>query len=144
MDFNQARQYALRRLSQQALTKQQLYKAIIRKGATEEVAEQVIEKVDEYGYLDDVAWAEGFVRGQCRKGFGPRLIQYKLKEKGISPQIAAPFLEKAQRMQSEQIRTFLEKKRPDLTNIKIKQRVFSNLVRKGYDIDAIQEAINLN
>jgi regulatory protein len=144
MDFNKAKTYALRRLSSQAMTQKQMRDALIRKGASVEDSDKVLLLIEGYGYLDDAAWAEGFVRGQRRKGAGPQLIRLKMREKGISSEIAAPLIEEARLKQCDQIRAHIEKKRPDLENVKEVQKLIAYLMRKGFDFEEIRQFIDLN
>ncbi len=144
MDLNKARNYALRRLALGALTCKQLRDALKKREAPDEVIDQVMVLMEGYGYLDDRAWAEGFVRGQRRKGVGPHVIRYKLRQKGISEEIAGAFLEKAHEGQKEQIEAYLAKKRPDLADPKVRQKTAAALHRKGFDSESIRNALNLN
>lgn len=49
-----------------------------------DVVSKIVEDLRSSGYLDDVYLTQAFVRRQLGKGYGPKIISYKLKVLGVS------------------------------------------------------------
>lgn len=49
-----------------------------------DVVEKIVEDLRASGYLDDTYLTQAFVRRQLGKGYGPKIISYKLKVLGVS------------------------------------------------------------
>lgn len=56
---------------------------------------QLLDKLQEMGYLDDARYAGAFVRSSVARGRGPQRIGYELREHGVSDAIAAQALAEA-------------------------------------------------
>ncbi len=46
--------------------------------------DKIVDDLSGSGYLDDIYLAQAFVRRQLGKGYGPKIINYKLKVLGLS------------------------------------------------------------
>lgn len=57
---------------------------------------QLLDKLQEMGYLDDARYAAAFIRSSVARGRGEQRITYELREHGVSDTIAAQALADAE------------------------------------------------
>lgn len=81
------REAALRILDYGDNTHAQLVKKLVQKGFSEERAEEAVSELSDSGLVDDVRYAEAFVRIKTEAGKGPAWIRKKLSEKGVDRRI---------------------------------------------------------
>lgn len=75
-------------------SRKELYEKIHRKGITDEIAEEVLNKYADRGYIDDYRFAERFVETKIEyQQYGKQGLKYKLKEKGVDSEIIDQILE---------------------------------------------------
>lgn len=117
---------------------------LVRKLKDRDIDEAAIEtalcKLASYGYVDDKAYAAEYVRGVMEAGsLGRMAVAYKLKEKGISAEVAAEAMaayteederEIAKRMLSKLIRAGDMREQ--------KKRISAALIRHGFAYDVIR------
>lgn len=102
---------------------------------------KAIEKLKEYGYIDDSAFAENFI--SCYSSSkSKRKIKYDLLEKGISEEIIDSKLETFNEEDEEAkclkfAEKYMKNKEFDLKN---KQKLYNHLAGKGFDFDDINHA----
>lgn len=89
-----ARAIALRQLAAAPRSRAQLETAMARKDVPEDVAATVLDRFTEVGLVDDVAYAEMFVRSRHEdRSLARRALAHELRAKGIAPEIAEQALE---------------------------------------------------
>ena len=109
-----------------------------------DVTEAAIEYVKSFGYLDDVRYAENFVRSRqnvkSKKEIGTALLQ-----KGISSEIAKRAMEICYEEMGEEeaIRKILRKKKfdPNKAEEAQMQKIYGYLGRKGFRYDTVRQVI---
>jgi len=85
-----AKDICLRLLTARPRTRAELRQALLRKEVTEEVADQVLGRLDEVGLIDDAAFAEVWVRSRhTYQGLGRRALAMELRRKGVDDETAA-------------------------------------------------------
>lgn len=145
LEFQQARLYGIRRISQQALPKQALVRALSLRLISPETIQKVITDFCARGYLNDQEWTRQFVASQLRKNLGPRAIAQKLSFKGIGKKEIEASLTFAGVVdhQEEGIRQLLATRyrSRDLKNPKERQKVIASLARRGFQFEAILNII---
>lgn len=88
--IGRAREVCLRLLTARPRTRVELRQALLRKGFEEDVADQVLARLDEVGLVDDAAFAEVWVRSRhAYQGLGRRALAAELHRKGVTDEIAA-------------------------------------------------------
>lgn len=87
--LEQVREAALRLLDVQDRTVAEMRERLQRKDFDDAVIESVLLSFQNAGLLDDVRYAECFVRDRMEGGRGSRWIREKLRKKGIPPEIIA-------------------------------------------------------
>ncbi|MGH3757931.1 regulatory protein RecX [Actinophytocola sp.] len=85
-----ARDVCLRLLAARPRTRAELRQALLRKQIEEDVADQVLGRLDEVGLIDDAAFAELWVRSRhTYQGLGRRALATELRRKGVADDVAA-------------------------------------------------------
>lgn len=107
----------------------------------EQIIEEVIGLLVEYGYLDDGRYAAALVKYLATtKCYGPRRISQELFAKGVDRQTADIALESADVDFYETVKTHIPRGF-DFTDRKAVARLYGQLVRKGFDYDMINSNI---
>lgn len=88
MDEARAWNYCLWLLGRRAWTEAELRERMRRKEASAAVVEAVVARLREYGFLDDRAFAESFVRSRSRE-HGSARLRGDLLRKGVAEEIVA-------------------------------------------------------
>ena len=85
-----ARNIVLRRLTRAPQTRAQLAEAIAAKGISEEVADQVLDRMTEVGLINDAEFAALYVRSRrSSRGLAPRVLAQELRQKGVAEDLIA-------------------------------------------------------
>lgn len=111
-------------------------------GASDEVCEAVLKKLDELGFIDDQRWLEAFVRGKQNKRWGPKRIIAALKLKGFNEGQILPLLEEMDQVQSIFELLDTRYKKYDLSQWKERNKVAQALLRRGFDSQQVFEALH--
>ena len=135
--FEAARDIALRRLERSLACRSQVQQALERKQVDPDIAQQVLDRLEEVGLLDDLAYAQTLARTRFREKFAARrAIACELKTKGVSAANIAVALEQIDDADEAQAALALaHKKAATLTNVEpgvAKRRLAGVLQRKGY------------
>ncbi len=84
-----AKEICLRLLTARPRTRSELRQSLLRKEITEEVADQVLDRLDEVGLIDDAAFAEVWVRSRhTYQGLGRRALSMELRRRGVADDVA--------------------------------------------------------
>jgi regulatory protein len=133
----QAKDICLRLLTVRPRTRVELAQALVRKGVEDDVAEQVLGRLDEVGLIDDAAFAEVWVRSRHNfQGLSRRALAVELRRKGVADESAAEALAAVDGdAEEERARQLVRKRLRVLDNAdettKIRKLV-GMLARKGY------------
>lgn len=123
----------------------------LREGAYPEACiEEAIAYAASYGYVDDVRYAEDFIRYHLEKKSRTR-IEQDLINKGISRELIGEVFERLAAEGTEQdeesmIKVLLQKKKFDRRTAtrQEKQRMYAFLYRRGFHTEAINRALLLD
>lgn len=96
----------------------------------EPVIESILNDLSKSGYLNDAYLADAFVRRQLDKGYGPRIIAYKLKLLRLDPDVIKNSLEN-EAYKDKQITALIafSSKFPRLDRRKLVQKLY----QRGFD-----------
>lgn len=122
-------------------TKKEILKYLLTKGFDETICQQVIEKLEEYKFVDDEEYAKNYIKFK-NKNNGSRKIAMELKQKGVDDEIASQSLENysCDRESVLSVATkYLKNKDRDL---KTKQKAYRHLASRGYQSEDIIFALN--
>lgn len=131
-------------------TATEVRRALLRKGFDSENVDIAVEWGEDQKYLDDVSYAEQFVRIRSgRKGHGPRRLKADLTRKGIPARIAEAIIlenvdtdtifENAERL--AQARWARLQREPDLQ--KRRKKLSDYLIRQGYDYETVRTILGI-
>lgn len=145
-EYQQAKKYALKRLSIQPMLSTALARAMKERLIFESTIQKVIQECISLGFLNDEEWTASFVRSRSRRN-GPRAIAQKLISKGIRGKQLEDALrgewniEKQKGLISALLETRYAKR--NVTDFKERQKVISSLMRKGFDLSIIMNCFNM-
>ena len=132
-----ARDVCLRLLTARPRTRAELRDALLRKEFEEDVADQVLGRLDEVGLVDDAAFAEMWVRSRhAYQGLGRRALAAELRRKGVADDVAADAVATVDSdAEEERARHLVRKRLRSLTAADEAARVrklVGMLARRGY------------
>jgi regulatory protein len=131
--------YAVRALSQRALTEQELEKKLKARGATAEIITETLERLREYRFVDDAALAE---RAAKETGVGSRLIRMKLKMRGLeSAVIEDAMTTREPDTDLEAARALAQRHRSKWVGERAYSKAYAFLSRRGFDGRTVQEVL---
>lgn len=134
----QAKEVCLRLLAVRARSRAELARRLADKGFAAEVSERALDRLGEVGLVDDVAFAQQWVRSRhVHSGRGRQALAHELRRKGVSTDDAAPALdtittEDEQSRAAELVRRKLRTMTPGLDRDKKIRRLVGMLARRGY------------
>jgi regulatory protein len=137
---------AVRLLGRRDLTRAELTRRLIDRGYAETEVEAAVDRLVAGGSLDDKRTALAHVRTASRvKGRGRIRIQRELTARGIARDIVDEALQELQPDDDVQgIRRFLLKRRvSSRMSAQERQKLFQQLLRRGFPSDAIARALNV-
>ncbi|MCD8089565.1 MAG: RecX family transcriptional regulator [Clostridiales bacterium] len=142
--YAKAKETALRFLGFRMRSRKEIYDRLKKDDFAEEITEGVIAFLEEYGYIDDKAFAKAYIDEKRRlKGYGGIRLKQELLCKGISREIIDGFSDELENDDIEIIKKAIDKKlkgRPP-EDMKEKQRLFGHLIRKGFPYEKAKEAL---
>jgi len=132
-----ARQIVLRLLTGSAKSRSQLESALRRRGCAAEVAAAVLDRMQEVGLVDDVAYADGVVRStQAGRGLARAAMARELRAKGVDDETAREALAAVDdATEEETARRLVDKRLRQLHGLDVvvqTRRLAGMLARKGY------------
>lgn len=136
-----ARERAVRIISAAPVSRRELQSRLVRKGETEEHAQQAVQWLDELHLLDDAEVAAQIVRSGAAKGYGAARIRQMLYEKKIPRELWDDALSQLP-PQGNAIDDFLRRRfrgaKPDQKELK---RATDALLRRGHSWCDIRSAL---
>lgn len=130
-------------LSRRDHSEKELLTKLRQKGFAEG-AQEAIEKLRDYGYVNDERFAASYASELRRlKHFGKRRIEQELFKKGIDREIVSNVLESLEFDESELCELIRKKYYRNLETEKGVQKTINALVRAGYGYREIKDALSL-
>lgn len=121
----------------------ELKRKLLRKGATAELVENVLNELTADKLLSEERYLESYIRSRASSGYGPLRIQQELLERGIDKTAIAQALSEADYDWYEQLKTVWQRKfnqLPQDQREKAKQGRF--LLYKGFSIEMVTQLLN--
>ena len=139
---NTALDKAMTHLSASRKTEKQIREFVSKKGYLEDVTSYVIEKLNEYHFLNDKEYAENYVEHTSQRK-GVRLIRVEMRKKGLSEEDMDAALDGIdEETQLNTAREVLEKymrhKEVDKTTL---QKAIKYLLGKGFEFEIAKKAV---
>jgi regulatory protein len=141
---------ALDMLALTARSSKDLRQRLVRKGASPEIVDIAIERLQQAGLLDDASFARQFARSKALgSGLSRRRLVQELSRKGVSRELSSEAVdsvfEDEQIDEAENIERVARKKLRSLAKLEPRvraRRLFAFLARRGYDSDDIVRVVN--
>ncbi|MBP5466748.1 MAG: RecX family transcriptional regulator [Clostridia bacterium] len=135
--MQKAADYALKTLK----TKRQVKDYLIKKGYSEETAWHTVDKLKEYGYIDDREYSKRFIESTSETQ-GRRLIEYKLMAKGVKKEDIAAAYETAETDDGENARRLAEKylRNKEITKENV-LKTYKYLIGRGFSYEQADYAV---
>ncbi len=135
--YSQGLAIALRKLNAHARTRHEISKVLIDKGIDEGLSGSIIDRLTELGYLNDIEFANEWVRSRVRsRGLALSVLRRELNSKGVDAEIIENALLTIDPADSDRrARELAEKKYRTLsgaTDAVAMRRISALLQRKGY------------
>lgn len=139
-ETEKATEKALSLLERQKYTKKQIRTKLLQKGYLFATIDEVIKKLEEYGYISDADFAESFLHSATTKS--TKEIKYSLLQKGVSEQVINQVLENSEVDETEKIQNLAQKfMRYKEDTPENKKKLVAYLYRKGFSFDKINKVI---
>ncbi len=133
--IKRARRRTMHLLEKMDRTENQLRTKLRQGYYPEDVIEDALSYVKGYHYVDDLRYAQNYVRCWKEKK-SRRMLQMELQNKGVSKEWVQQALDEEyqQENEQEQILTWIQKKNysPETSDIREKHRIYQFLMRKGF------------
>lgn len=140
-EVNKAFDKCLSLLERQLYTKKQIARKLAEKGYLAETIDSAINKLGEYGYVDDKIFAKSFASANQRKS--KKELKYKLLQKGVSAEIIEntvaevdPETERDNAVLAAE--KYMRRKEPTKENL---TKLFSYLMGKGFGAEDVKFAV---
>ena len=136
---DQAFDRAVRFLSYRPRSRVEIERYLRRKGSGDAVLSDVMDRLEQAGYLDDEAFARFWVDNRQRfRPRGKRALGYELRQKGVSSQTIATALDGLDEEKAawQAIEGRLSRWN-DLTPEQLRRKVTAFLQRRGFDYEVI-------
>jgi regulatory protein len=146
-----ARTILLTKLTASAKSRRELADALANKDVPDEVATRVLDRFEQVGLVDDVAFADTWVRSRHHdRGLARRALSHELRRKGVADDVIAASLEQldpaGERATAEALVARKLRSTRGLDAARRTRRLVGMLARKGYPpgvaMSVVREAIS--
>ncbi len=140
--------YAMMLLARRDYTEQKIREALVKKGFDEPEIRRVLEQLSAGGIISDLRYARNYVELNSQK-YGRRRLEFFLRQKGIAKNVIDEVFADAQdcgeasairEIAAQRLRREIEKG-ADARDYKVRQRILAALMRRGFDFDAANDAL---
>ncbi len=130
-------------LSRRDHSREELKQKLRSRGFVVSEIETAISRVDDWGYLNDARFAEGFVRYRSARGLGPIRLANELRERGVASELIRQTLAEAEQDWFTLCLEVCERKfgSPLPTDFKARAKVQRYLAYRGFDMEQIRYAL---
>jgi regulatory protein len=112
-----------------------------RKEIDEESGEQIMNRLKDFGYVDDLAFARSWVESRrLLKPVSKRRLVLELRQKHVADDIARQVLEEDETSDKDTLRQLVARKRKQ-SRYQDDQKLMQYLVRQGYSYDDVKSAL---
>ena len=136
-----ARLFVIRSLAVRMQSTAELERKLAARDIPADVARDALERVADYGYVNDEALANQLARGMRSRGYGRRRAEQKLRERGLTGDIAkAAIAEAYEQVDETDLATEALRNRPTATDAE-RRRAVAFLSRRGFSTAAAWGAV---
>ena len=143
--LEQAKEIALRLLTVRARSRGELRAELVKRGADEDIAEQVVERFTEVGLLNDEDFAQQWVQQRRRsKSLSRSMLRRELAEKGVSDEVIEFALVDLEDSEAETALEFARLRVRTMSGLdrdRIMRRLAGQLARRGFSPGIVQRSV---
>ncbi len=144
--LSQALDLSYRYLSYSMRLESEIRDYLLKKNFHEDTVEKCLEKLEEYGYLNDEAYVRSYMKSRLSSSNGRRKIIFELEKKGLDAAWVEDVVERllSYDEEEESLAAFIEKQNRKYRNLfyrEKKDRIINSAMRKGYSYDMISSLI---
>ncbi|GGL26617.1 regulatory protein RecX [Phycicoccus endophyticus] len=141
-----AREIVLRQLTAAPRSRSQLEGVLRRKGCPEDVAREVLDRMEQVGLVDDEAYAGMLVRSQqAGRGLARRGLRHELRRRGVDDETAAAAVAQVDPAEEEErARALVTARLRSMHGLEPHvqtRRLAGMLARKGYDAETAMRVV---
>lgn len=136
---HEVRDYLWRKTRDTKVRSKKTGELLTRKGVSEKIANRVLERLVQKGYVDDEKFARFWLENRNqRKGISHRKLEAELRAKGVTSDIIADAMQKYPRDEKSELLKIIEKKSKKYDD---ENKLIAYLARQGFSYDAIKDAL---
>ena len=128
-------------IASRALSKQELTRRLVKKGAEEEDAQAAAGWLEEIGAVDDASYAASVVRHYGGRGYGPARVREELRRRGVDRELWDEALEELPDQETVLDDLIRKKCRGELSDRRELKRVSDSLLRRGFGWGEVKDAL---
>ena len=128
-------------IGSRALSKGELTRRLVKKGAEETDAQAAADWLEDIGAVDDAAYAASLVRHYGGRGYGPARVREELRRRGVDRSLWDQAMEELPEAAEILDRLIQKKCGGALTDPGEKKRVSGALLRRGFDWSDVRAAM---
>ena len=128
-------------IGSRALSRKELERRLVRKGADEADAEAAVDWLEDIGAVDDASYAAAVARDYGRRGYGPARVREELHRRGVPRELWDEALEQLPDSAAVLDALIQKKCRGDLQDPKEIKRVSDGLLRRGFSWGEVRAAL---
>lgn len=144
LEVKLAKQAVVNLLARKGYLSQELEKKLSAKGFSPQAIDQAISSAKRGGYVDDAQELARFMRSEARKGRGPQMTLFKLKQKQVPEEALQQIKSDMFGSEHQVLQEWVKKKRIDsnFKDHKERHRCYAQLMRRGFSLEAIRAVFN--
>lgn len=131
---------ALTHITVSMKTEKEIRDFLFRKGYLEDVCGFVVERMKEYGFLDDALYARQYAESAGKKK-GARLIAMELRRRGVADDLAREAVEAIEGSEESAKRVLEKYMRGKEVTREALRKAYAHLISKGFDYDTARTAL---
>ena len=137
---------SLKFISYRVRSKKEIINHLTKKEEYNEYLDQIIELLIKNNQIDDEIFAKAYINDKIKlTSWGPYKIKVELKKHNISDQLINKYLNLSEDLVYEKalkIAQKLQNTNSNLDKYKLKNKIYNNLFRLGYEFDIISKVLN--
>ncbi|MFC1708908.1 regulatory protein RecX [Candidatus Omnitrophota bacterium] len=146
-DLSSAKKASYRLLKIRPRSEYELRNHLKLKGFQKDIIDSAITELHRIGLLDDLAFAKLWVESRIKRPLGLNRLSYELKVKGVAKDIINQVISKYDSPGKEEdvVRELINRKIEKIAHLdktKIKSRLWSYFLRKGFSKDIVYDVLS--
>ena len=138
---SETRARAANMVSARTLSKRELTRRLVQKGAAADDADAAVDYLERIGALDDASYAAMLVRHYSAQGFGAARLRGELYRRGVPRELWDAALAEAPEVQETLARVIASKTKGKPLNEKDTKRLADALLRRGFSWSEVRSAL---